>query len=226
MLIAGYSMLAQVSINTDGSSAGASAMLDLKSSNKGLLIPRLAGSQRESISSPASGLLVFQTDGTSGFYYNEGTPETPDWLKLSGTLITQIADADNDTKIQVEEISDEDIIHFDLGGTEKWQMTESRLEPKNSGKSVFIGEKAGDNDDLSDNYNTYVGYEAGYYNTTGYRNVFIGSSAGRNEAGSERLYINNSSDDNTSALIYGEFDNEYLRLNANVGINTTPSTNY
>ena len=106
---------AQVAINTDGSTPDASAMLHIKSDTSGLLIPRMIQTQREAISNPATGLLVFQTDGSSGFYYNAGTPA---WIQLSSTLITQIADADGDTKVQVEATPDEDTIRFVVAGTE------------------------------------------------------------------------------------------------------------
>ncbi|MEX0982028.1 MAG: tail fiber domain-containing protein [Bacteroidales bacterium] len=59
----------QVAINTTGAAPAASAMLDITSTSKGILIPRMISSNRTSISSPADGLLVYQTDGTKGFYY-------------------------------------------------------------------------------------------------------------------------------------------------------------
>ncbi|HYO21480.1 MAG TPA: tail fiber domain-containing protein [Flavisolibacter sp.] len=46
-----------------------SAMLDVSSGNKGFLVPRMSQGQRNAISSPATGLLIYQTDGTPGFYY-------------------------------------------------------------------------------------------------------------------------------------------------------------
>jgi hypothetical protein len=60
----------------------ASAILDVKvtgATKKGVLIPRMTASERLSISSPAVGLLVYQTDGTSGFYYWDGSV----WQRLS-----------------------------------------------------------------------------------------------------------------------------------------------
>jgi uncharacterized protein (TIGR02145 family) len=60
---AGYSFsLAQVGINTDGTSPNSSAMLDVKSTSKGLLPPRMTTSQRNAVSSPVAGLIVFNTD--------------------------------------------------------------------------------------------------------------------------------------------------------------------
>jgi hypothetical protein len=52
---------AQVAINTDGSSPANSAMLDVKSTAKGFLLPRMTQAQIEEISNPANGLQVFCT---------------------------------------------------------------------------------------------------------------------------------------------------------------------
>ncbi len=57
----------------------ASSVLDIKSTDKGLLIPRMTAAQRGAIASPAAGLMVYQTDGTAGFYYYNGST----WLTFS-----------------------------------------------------------------------------------------------------------------------------------------------
>ncbi|MCR5889265.1 tail fiber domain-containing protein [Hymenobacter sp. J193] len=55
----------------------ASALLDLSSTTKGLLAPRMTAGQRAAIQSPAPGLLVYQTDGVQlGFWYYSGTAWT------------------------------------------------------------------------------------------------------------------------------------------------------
>ena len=71
---------AQVAINTDGTNPDNSAMLDVKSTTKGLLAPRMTLAQRNAIVSPATGLLVFQTNSTPGYYFNSGTPVVPEWV--------------------------------------------------------------------------------------------------------------------------------------------------
>ena len=53
---------AQVAITTDGSSAHPSAMLEVKSTDKGFLPPRMTTAQRNAISSPAAGLMIYNTD--------------------------------------------------------------------------------------------------------------------------------------------------------------------
>ena len=57
-----FSLQAQVAVNNDGSSAHTSAMLDVKSSNKGVLLPRVSRADIESINNPANGLMIFNTD--------------------------------------------------------------------------------------------------------------------------------------------------------------------
>ena len=61
-----------VGINTDGSNPDPSAVLDVKSTDKGVLIPRMTATQRNAISNPPKGLLVFQTDPVAAFCYYNG----------------------------------------------------------------------------------------------------------------------------------------------------------
>ena len=74
-----------IAINTDGSAADGSALLDIKATDKGMLVPRMTLAQRTAIVTPATGLLVYQTDGTAGFYYNSGTPGTPSWAFIQNS---------------------------------------------------------------------------------------------------------------------------------------------
>lgn len=72
-----------VAINTDGSNADGSAMLDVKSTNSGMLIPRMTQVQRNALTLPAESLIIFQTDNTPGYYYNSGTAVTPVWERIA-----------------------------------------------------------------------------------------------------------------------------------------------
>ena len=65
---------AQVGINTE--TADPSAALDIVSTTGGLLVPRMTETQRNQINDsagPAEGLMIYQTDGTAGFYYYNGS---------------------------------------------------------------------------------------------------------------------------------------------------------
>jgi hypothetical protein len=70
---------AQVGIGT--TTPNTNAALDVQSTSKGLLIPRLTDAQRTAIASPAEGLMVYQTTAPSGFYqYTSGQ-----WLRMATT---------------------------------------------------------------------------------------------------------------------------------------------
>jgi hypothetical protein len=75
---------AQVAINTDGASPDGSAMLDVKSTSRGILIPRMTAAQRSAIGSPVNGLMVYQTDGVAGIYVYGGSG----WLTVGGSGFT------------------------------------------------------------------------------------------------------------------------------------------
>ena len=72
-----YNTTGEVGIGT--TTPAASALLDLTSTAKGMLIPRMTTTQKTAIATPSTGLLVFQTDAPAGFYYYNGTG----WLNLS-----------------------------------------------------------------------------------------------------------------------------------------------
>lgn len=59
--------------------AVASAALEVKSTSKGFLLPRMTKTQRDAISSPATGLAIFQTDNTPGLRVYNGT----NWIKFT-----------------------------------------------------------------------------------------------------------------------------------------------
>ena len=74
LLISASAFAQNVGINSDGTAPDASAMLDVKSTSSGILIPRMTEEQKNEIASPAEGLLIYQTNGTTpGFYYRNGS---------------------------------------------------------------------------------------------------------------------------------------------------------
>ena len=183
-----------------------------------------------------------------------------------------IEDLDGNTKIQVEESTDEDIIRFDLANTEILRLSKNAngvtlfdlsdnalgctIFGSGAGASVggsgntFFGSKAGSKLN-GGTYNTFIGGAAGRDMTQGNDNVLLGNSAGRsivtasrnvivganagltssgsdnvligNWAGSSetndaRLYIESLTNDPTNPLIYGEFDNDIVRINGDLEV--------
>lgn len=71
-LILAANTFAQVGIGTI--TPHASSVLDVSSTTQGMLTPRMTTAQRLAIASPADGLMVYDTDLKSFYYYNQSTP--------------------------------------------------------------------------------------------------------------------------------------------------------
>lgn len=67
-----FSITANAQVGIGTATPNSSAQLDLQSTTKGFLVPRMTQLQVSQIVTPATGLLVYQTDGTAGFYYFDG----------------------------------------------------------------------------------------------------------------------------------------------------------
>lgn len=80
-----------VSINNDGSAPDVSAILDVKSSTKGMLLPRTSTFTRLAMSNPATGLILYDTTASSFYYYNGS-----DWIALSASTPENWATNGND----------------------------------------------------------------------------------------------------------------------------------
>jgi trimeric autotransporter adhesin len=140
------------SITTDGSTGDASSMLDVKSTSKGVLVPRMSKAQKNAIIAPAVGLLVYQNAPDSiGFHYYNGTA----WLWLAanvtpGWQITGNSGIDTATNF--------------LGTINNMPL-----------RFKLLNLWAGQWDIAKDNY--FIGQSSGQSNTTGQSNVGVGSNA-------------------------------------------------
>ena len=124
--------------------------------------------------------LNVQIDVGAG-YVNLGTTQfknTPYAMHSATSANTMLLkDTDSDTKIQVEESLDDDLIRMDIAGTEQFRFSRGKIHFGSSGASTIIGQFAGVNDDFSSNENTYIGYFAGNANFTAAGNVAIGRAS-------------------------------------------------
>ena len=157
-----------VGINNDNPDA--SAILDIASTTQGVLVPRMTAAEMNAIGAPANGLLVYNTSTNTFWFFNNN-----DWTEIASSVSSdEIADADSDTKVEVEQTANDNMIRFTMRGTEYFQMTEGRINVVNTGNSVFFGNLAGRSDNLSDNRNVFIGNSSGQNNSTGESNVGVG----------------------------------------------------
>ena len=163
-------------------------------------------------------LYIENSDSPSPLIYGEFDN---DLLRINGQLVVTggFADLDNDTRIQVEEGPDDDVIRFDIEGIEVFKVSRNPagytlIDLPNSGGngSLSFGSGAGSLS-TTGNSNVFVGYAAGSSNTTGSSNAFFGREAGENNiSGSRNTYVgrgagsmaNNASDNIFVGMLAGE----------------------
>ncbi|MBS1603825.1 MAG: tail fiber domain-containing protein [Bacteroidetes bacterium] len=133
-----------------------SAKLDIQSTARGLLIPSMTQSQVYAIPAPATGLLLFQTDHTPGFYYNAGTPAAPSWQPVSS------AAGPTDWKLTGNGGTD---AATDFVGTADNKPFLFRINNVTAGYLDSLKAK------------TFLGYGAGHTGSSGYGSVAAGKNA-------------------------------------------------
>jgi hypothetical protein len=91
---------AQVGIGT--TTPNTSAQLDITSTNKGLLIPRMSASARTGITTPAAGLLVYDTDSAKIMQYNGSAWKG--YLFLSDVKLSGVSSSSSQQVIEMDNI--------------------------------------------------------------------------------------------------------------------------
>jgi trimeric autotransporter adhesin len=167
-------LIAQVAVNTDGSLPDSKSILDIKSANKGVLLPRIAltgTTDNTTIPSPPESMLIYNTaavsDVTPGYYYWNGSK----WTTISSTVTTP---GGWNTSIQYNNSGT-------FGGNLDlvWDLESGRLTVKSLGSmNLFLGENSG-NPTLTGNSNMFIGSGTGSSITSGYSNTFVGPLTGQ-----------------------------------------------
>ena len=198
-----------------------SSALDIVSTSKGILIPRMTKAQRNAIVSPATGLLIYQTNSTPGFYYFTGSA----WVGIS-TLSTGWSISGNSGINPANNFigtTDGNPLIFKVNNIKSGYLGTSgnvgygyqSLDVLTTGyDNLAIGYKALATN-TSGNTNTAIGTYALVYNTIGNSNVAVGFGALRSNTtgifntgvGYRVLY------DNTSGYYNCAFGREALQHN-------------
>jgi len=122
-----------LSINNDGTAGNSSAILDLKSTTQGLLVPRMSTTERVAISSPALGLVVYDETTASFWYYN-----STKWIDINA-VANMISDKDNDTKIFLEQSDDDDHVRLITNDVEQLSIGDNLVQIKAT-NSLLVGD--------------------------------------------------------------------------------------
>jgi hypothetical protein len=196
----------------------AAASISIGNATGMLIITNVSGAQANAVSmsgTPANGqrlIVVNQDDDDATFAsqtiaagaVKEFLYDGSNWKSASSTA-TIIVDADGDTKIQVEEGNDDDIIRFDVGGTETWKMVGNRLVP--NGNNLAIG-KGTLFKNSTGSYNTALGFYSLFENSTGFNNTSVGGLS---------LYMNSTGGNNAAFGYKALFNNRTGSGNVAVG---------
>ena len=176
----------QVGIGT--STPDASAALELSATTKGFLPPRMTAAQRTAIATPATGLMVYQTDGTAGLYVYSGSAwiAQSDWYSNTGVPASSFA------LVIPASITSSATANNGIGA--------NALNALISGdNNVALGYDAAKNVSTGAN-NTAVGYSA-LSATTGSGNTALGRSTGTtNTSGSNNTFLGQSSNASANNL--------------------------
>lgn len=187
-----------VSINNDGTPPNPNAMLDIKASDKGLLIPRTSTITRLTIPN-TKGLLVYDTT-TSSFWYNDGTA----WKDLTGdgSGWSLTGNSGTDTSVNFIGTTDETPLVIKVGNSLSGIIDYNGNGNTGFGYQALLSNTTG-------SANTAVGFESLKSNITGIGNTTLGSgtlannNANYNTAvGSLALNANTSGTLNTATGVF------------------------
>jgi trimeric autotransporter adhesin len=141
-------------------------------------VPRMTTAQRTAIASPATGLLVYDTNLNQFLFYSGSAwsaipvgPSSSSWTVNGNDQYSALSG-----RVGIGVNAPVAKLHVKGGIV----LDSSRLSIINTGQSVFIGEDAGQADDLSQKQNVFVGYGSGVKNVNGRLNTFVGALAGAN----------------------------------------------
>jgi hypothetical protein len=212
-----------------------SALLDLKSDDKGLLVPRITSIKRDGMMNPAKGLMVFVIDDSS-FYFYDGA-----WRRLAPVNETWNikGNAGTDQTVNFIGTTDSKPVTFKVKNAMQMQLDSvGRLQLFSPNFNLLIGNGAG-HEITTGSFNSFIGTCAGYNNTTGYDNSFVGPVAGYNNTtgnyntftGSMAGYKNTTGTGNYFAGALAGTNNVTGSFNQFTGylagyINSTGSSNY
>ncbi len=215
-------------VGTNPGAKTSSAVFELESTTKGLLIPRLTAAQMNAISSPATGLMIFNTTDSCIYLYRGSI----------GGWNSTCALASNSAWSVLGNAGTVDGTNF-IGTTDNIPFN-FKVNNQKAGRigingETFLGYQAGNVNTGANN--TFMGYQSGIVNTTGSSNVAVGTFAlnqnttawSNTAAGFKAMYSNTNAIGNTavgdSALFLNTIGTNNTALGNQAGSSITTGSN-
>ena len=204
---------AQVGIGVSTANINPSAQLDVSSTTKGFLPPRMTTTQRDAISTPATGLVIFNTT-TNSIEYRSSTG----WVELTAVTPTTMGTVSGNSTASGGTITSGVLSLAPADGNNGGIVTtaaQTFAGPKTFNADLIahgVTVGTGSGDIIS---NTAVGQNSLYNNTSGYYNtangfeaLYLNNIGVRNTAnGFEALHSNINRSENTANGVYALFFN-------------------
>ncbi|MEP7230413.1 MAG: tail fiber domain-containing protein [Ginsengibacter sp.] len=201
-----------VGINT--SSPDVSAMLEVQSNTKGILIPRTSTASRLAIANPAKGLMIYDTTKSSFFFYNGSA-----WNEISESNTVWNVSGNGNTNPANDFIGtiDNTPLNFRVNN-----QPAGSIDPGIFNTSLGLQALAAPG---SGGQNTAVGYQSLFSNTTGVRNAAFGcqslsvntTGSSNTVAGYQALYVNSTGSSNVALGTNALFNNTTAGGNTALG---------
>lgn len=207
ILFLGVSVFAQKNnIGIGTTKPDQSAVLDINSTDKGLLMPRMSLQQRNGIQNPAQGLVVYQTDFISGFYFYDGK----EWKAMTNEANANSVADDPSNWSKTGNVGTNPATNF-IGTTDnaalRFRVNNIKAgEINNTSANTYLGFQAGLTGTGTDNVG--LGLNSLYTNTTGSSNIGIGVQS---------LFLNTSGRNNTAIGHFAMRANTVGESNMSIG---------
>ena len=188
---------AQVGIGT--TNPHASTILDIESTDKGILIPRLTTTERNAITTPANGLLIFNTV-TNIFEFNSGTTAIPIWTQINTVSSTYMG------KFIISALGNQTITGIPFEPSQIKFVAYANVETYNIDADNGVGNN---NNTFQNVFGTMNGYATNYSGVISQQVIFNGGSG--NSINDISRYASSS---NAIAIRYANVNGNSLGLTA------------
>jgi hypothetical protein len=212
----------QVAVNSDGSQPNTSAMLEVKSSSKGFLLPRMTSFERTAITGAVDGLMVYDTDVKDIFIFRNGAwsqslSNGSGW-RLAGNGGTNSATSFIGTTDNVP-------LTFRTNNLQCGQINPA-LNNASYGPRAFAFNSTGVNNTVTGGYALFSNLSGGFNTATGALTLYENNGYNNSAHGFSAMYSNTDGYFNTANGSSALYHNTSASRNTAIGANSLYTQSY